>query len=76
MHEGVEDVSYRIPYGETICVTYSNQSGKDMFLLTTKRNTDLFYLYEITENGIQKLGKDQSPFVLESKFKVNERILK
>lgn len=76
MYEGVEDVSYRIPYGEVLCVTYLNKSGEDMFLLTTKRNTDLFYLYEITENGIQKLGRDQSPLALESKFKVNEQILK
>lgn len=69
-------MSYHIPSGESICVTYLDRSGNEIFLITTKAVTNLFYLYQINDSGLTKLGKDLSPLKLEEKFGVIDRILK
>lgn len=35
----------KYPKGECGCVRYVNISGQLMFVLTTKNNTDLYFLY-------------------------------
>lgn len=67
-------MSYRIPTGEVVCVTYIDKAGKEVNLITHKPITDMYYLYDIDGDKITKIGKDQSPIVLESKFGIDKKI--
>lgn len=67
-------MSYKIPSGETVCVRYADMNGEELFFMTTKQSTELFYLYEIDGDTVSKIGKAQSPFELESRFNVIEKI--
>lgn len=69
-------MSYHVPSGESICVTYLDRSGNEVYLTTTKAATSQFYLYQINDSELIKLGKDPSPLKLEEKFGVIDRILK
>lgn len=66
----------KYPKGECGCVRYVNISGQLMFVLTTKNNTDLYFLYEVTENGLVKLGKGKNPSELEEKFDIRNKLCK
>ena len=68
-------MSYKIPAGETASVTYLS-AGVERFLLTFKPATGFYCLYEIATDGLKKLGRDHSPFILEEKFNITERLLK
>lgn len=65
-------MTQRIPSGERICVRFPDANGNDLFLITTKQTTDLYYLYEVNGKGLIKLGKDPNPINLEKKFRVIE----
>lgn len=66
----------KYPKGECGCVRYVNISGQLMFVLTTKNNTDSYFLYEVTENGLVKLGKGKNPYELEEKFDIRNKLCK
>lgn len=65
----------RLPKGEKAWVSYQDFSGKEKFIITSKTNSrDTYYLYEVTPDGLVKLGKGSSPTQLELKFKVKEKV--
>lgn len=64
----------KLPKGEILWVSYHNRKGDVMFILTSKQVRDYYYLYEITDAGLKKLGRERSPSELEEKFNVDERL--
>lgn len=63
------------PKGEHAWVSYYNDSGSLLFIITSKNNSrELYYLYENQDGNLVKLGKDKDPLVLCDKFNVYERI--
>lgn len=61
----------KISKGEKICVKYFKSNGEQVFVLTSKANSDYFFLYEVNPDGsMKKLGKSRSPTELEEKFGV------
>ena len=63
------------PKNETVFLSYHNKSGKQLFILTSKKDSrDWYYLYELANGKCNKLGKSRNPKELEEKFKVYERM--
>lgn len=60
---------------ETVWVSYYDENGKPVFKLTSSRNKEWFYLYDVSGEAPVKLGKDRSPTALEEKYRVSERLL-
>lgn len=54
------------PKGEIVWVRY-NIEGELKYILTAKQTRDVYFLYELRDGKFVKLGKDQSPKVLEKK---------
>lgn len=55
-------------------VSYYDEKGKPVFKLTSSKNKDWWFLYDVSGKAPVKLGKDRSPVLLEEKYKVNERL--
>lgn len=51
---------------------YYDRAGNYRFLLTSSRNRELYFLYEVSDGDFTKLGKDRSPKKLEEKFHVDD----
>ena len=49
-----------IPKGETLWETYL-QSGKPQYIVTSNKNRDTYFAYQLIENKLKKLGKARSP---------------
>lgn len=49
-------------------VSYLNTSGKTVFIMTSNKTRDAYYLYDAISN--KKLGKSKNPTDLEKKFDV------
>lgn len=64
----------RLPKGEDISVQYFNRTGDLVGLVTRNRLSGKFSLYFVEGDAIRKLGSDQSPIELETKYKVRERM--
>lgn len=67
-------MTYKIPKSETPKVTIRNSKGVDKFLITQKTNDFIYYLYEIVDGKINKLGQANSPTKLETKFNVWKKV--
>ena len=62
-----------VPKGETAWMGYYDTSHNLRFLVTSKSNNREFYfLYEVVDGALKKLGKSRSPKELEDKHKVHE----
>jgi hypothetical protein len=62
------------PKGERIWLTYWKDKIQ-LFLLTSKEGSrDQYFLYEVADGGLRKLGKASSPIELESKFGVLKKV--
>ncbi len=67
----------KCPKGETVWVQYIDSSSNPAFILTSKESSrDYYFLYEVTQAGLVKLGKARSPTELEEKYKVVEKLQK
>jgi|GEM_PF-1992588 len=67
----MQDTSKKIfcPRGEQIWLRYYNHDGELLFMLTSKvSNRDYYYLYEVKEGSLEKLGRARTPIELEDKF--------
>lgn len=62
------------PKGEQVWVSYYNSAHELLFVLTSKPTRDFYYLYEVKDGRLNKLGKAKSPTELEEKFKVCEQM--
>jgi len=62
------------PRGEQIWLRYNNLDGELLFMLTSKvSNRDYYYLYEVKEGSLEKLGRARTPIELEDKFSIKKR---
>lgn len=61
----------RLPPSEAVAVTCVKE-GMPRFLITAKMlgGGTIYTLYEVCENGYQRLGKGPSPLELENKFHI------
>lgn len=66
-------MSLKFPSGEIVWVRYCN-SGDPQFIITSKPSRDYYYLYQVVEDGIKKLGRAKTPPELEKKFRVLDAI--
>ena len=67
----------KYPKGETPMVSYLNQDGVVMFLLTKKitPTKTLYCIYEVSGDGsVKKLGHGNTPPELEDKYEVDKKI--
>ena len=63
------------PKGEMVWVRYCLRDGTTKFLLTSKKqNRDYYYLYEVVEGKLVKLGRARTPPELEKKFDIHNKI--
>lgn len=59
----------KYPRNETAWTVYQNTDGTPAYLITSRPMRDIYYLYEVHEDGsLTKLGKANSPAVLEQKY--------
>lgn len=65
----------KTPKGEIVWTIYHDGNGNAMFLMTSKPTRDVYYLYEIKDNSLTRLGKGMaSPADLERKHNVSAAI--
>lgn len=62
------------PRGETIWVTYHNTKGEPRFIVTSKANRDYYFLYELVQSQIKKLGKARCPLEFEEKYGIAQKL--
>ena len=62
------DITY--PKGEIPWVSYYDEHGNFKYLLTSKAPRDFYYLYEVTEGKLTKLGRSRNPKELEETYKI------
>lgn len=62
----------KLPKGECGMVRYFDFAGNERFILTTKDVSGYpnFYLYEVSGDGIKRLGSGRNPLELEEKYQV------
>lgn len=65
----------KCPKGERPWVGYYNTKHDLRYLITSKTNDRSYYfLYEVANGELKKLGKSQSPKDLEKKFEVHKKL--
>ena len=60
--------------GERVWVGYYNTDHELVFILTSKQPRDYYFLYELVNGKLKRLGRAKSPTELEEKFEVNQRL--
>lgn len=64
----------KTPKNEVRWVTYCNEAGDPRFLITSKPTRDIYFLYEVQNDGsLKRLSRSTSPGELEEEFNVRER---
>ena len=65
----------KCPRGEMVWVRYCLKDGTMKFMLTSKKqNRDFYFLYEVIDDKLVKLGRSKSPPELERKFEVHKKL--
>ena len=60
-----------VPKGEMAWMGYYDTTHNLKFLVTSKSNSrDFYFLYEVVDGALKKLGKSRSPKELEGLFKI------
>lgn len=67
-------MNLKLSKGEKICENYLDLQGNLRFIITSNQMRDTYYLYEVAEEGYNKLGKAKSPTELRNKFKIIEKL--
>ena len=65
---------YKLPKSESAKTLIRDKKGNDRYLITQKTNDNIYYLYEITDGKLNKLGQGNSPTKLEDKHNVWKNI--
>jgi hypothetical protein len=68
-------VRIKYPKGETVWVGYYTTKQEVRFIMTSKEDRSVYFLYEFTDGQFKKLGKSKSPVELEEKFDVRSKLL-
>lgn len=64
-----------VPKGEIAWMGYCDRSHNLKFLVTSKSNNrDFYFLYEVVDGTLKKLGKSRSPKELEEKFNIWKKV--
>lgn len=58
----------KYPKGEIVWVCHYDTDGNMRYLTTSKPAREYYYLYELRDGALVKLGRDRSPKALEEKF--------
>ena len=58
----------KIPKNELLWVTHYDSRGSPRFFITSNADRERYYIYEIKEDGVVRLGSGQSPQMLEQKY--------
>lgn len=60
----------RVPYpnGERAWVTLLDENQKPKYLITSKPNREMYFIYEVQNEKLARLGKDKNPLTLEAKY--------
>ena len=66
-------MAYKFPKNEVLWVTYY-KDDEPKFFITSSPMRDVYFLYEVENGKLNKLGKETSPMMLEQKFSVREKI--
>ena len=64
----------KLSNGERVWTAYLDKKGQIRYIVTSKMARDYYYLYECAENGLNKLGRAQSPKELEERYNVEKTI--
>ena len=65
----------KCPKGEMVWVRYCLQDGTTKFLLTSKKqNRDFYFLYEVVDGKLVKLGRSRTPPELEQKIDIHNKL--
>lgn len=64
----------KYPKNELIWFHYFNRNHIFMFLSTSNLSREWYYLYELIDGKLVKLGKGKSPTELEERFDVDNRL--
>lgn len=63
------------PKGEVAWMGYYDTAHNLKFLVTSKSNNrDFYFLYEVVDGALKKLGKSRSPKELEEKFNIWKKV--
>ena len=63
------------PKNEMAWVRYCSDKGDLMYVITSNKTRDSYYLYDVTEKQT-RLGKGKTPRDLESKYDILSRLCK
>ena len=65
----------KYPKNEIPWVSYKNKAGQVVCLITSNLKRDMYYLYEVAENGdLKKIGRAHQPPDLVEKYQVFNRM--
>lgn len=62
----------KLPASEIVWATYYNANGELLYVVTSKRSRDNYYLYKMESKTIVKVGKADSPDELCDKYNIWE----
>lgn len=62
------------PKGERVWTDYRNAFGQLRFTVTSTPSRDYYFLYEVDDEKLKKLGKAKTPTELEEKFKICDKL--
>lgn len=54
-------MEYKIPKSEIVWVTYLNSDSEPAYFITSKQDRNYYFLYEVSDGGLKKIGKAKSP---------------
>lgn len=66
-------IDCKFPRGEEP-VVWLHVRGKPYFVITENKMKNIFFLYEIADGNVKRLGKSDSPKKLEELFSVKEKL--
>ena len=56
--------------------SYYNTASELVFVVTSKSPLrDMYFLYEVVDGSLTKIGKAKSPLELEEKFNLHDRLI-
>lgn len=60
----------KLPDSEIVWATYYNVNGELLYVVTSKRSRDNYYLYKMESKALVKVGKADSPDELCDKYNI------
>lgn len=61
-------MEYKCPRGEIVWVSHYDRTNNLRYIITSKPARDYYFLYELKDGRLVKLGKNKSPRALEDKY--------